>query len=120
MIAYTATLLQVDPRTLGVNLWLIIAALILLTGVGLIAIATWTGIRTWITIVRQRSSHEEYMRSFHRADGGNYPPATHGKCEQCGVQQGKIFHVDSGPSLCPGCYEAYWRRETGWMDESTS
>lgn len=118
MLAYTATLLQVDPKTLGVNLWLIIAGLILLAGIGLFAIAVWTGISTWIAIVRQRNSRDEYAKRFHRADGGNYPPATEGKCEQCGVQQGRIYHVDSGPSLCPECYETYWRRKAGWIDEA--
>ncbi len=113
-------LLQVDPKTLGLNLCLIISGLFVLTLAGAFTYASWTGIKTWIAIVRTRRGREEYLRKFRRADGKPYPPATHGKCEHCGVQQGKIYHVDSGPCVCPDCYEIYWRRETGWVDENQS
>ena len=68
ILAYTAPLLQVDPKTLGVNLWLIIAGIILLTGVGVLAIALWTAIKSWIAIAGQRQSREDYAKRFHRAD----------------------------------------------------
>ncbi len=106
-------LVQVDPRTLGLNLALIIGAVVLLALGFALTIAIWTGARVLIAIIQQRRAKEQYLRETFRSDGRPYPPYTEGVCQECGRGDSKIYHPDSGERLCPVCYERFWRRVAG-------
>jgi hypothetical protein len=114
-----AALAQIDPATMGLNLYLLIGAAILL-GIGFVlAIATWTALRAWIWHLRQRRSQARYRRESFRADGRAYPPFAEGVCYECGCDGDRIYHPPSGERLCLDCYERFWRRMEG-RDESPS
>ena len=106
-------ILQVDPATLGLNLFLLIGAAVLLGGVSLVALAGWTGLRAWIWHVRQRRSQQRYRRRTFRADGQIYPSVSQGVCQECGRSSRKIYHPLTGERLCPVCYERFWRQAEG-------
>ncbi len=120
MICPRATaLLQVGPKTLGVNLWLLIALLFLLVVALVLGVVLWTGIRVGLTMLAQRRAQAEYRKSTRRADGQPYPPYIEGMCSQCGRGHVRIYHPQSGERLCPDCYERFWPSATGWRSQTS-
>ncbi len=113
-------LMQVDPRTLGVNLWLIISGLLSLIILALVGLAVWTGIRVCIALIRRQRGWRMYLKESRRADGEPYPPFIDGVCQECGRGDRRIYYPDSGERLCLDCYERFWRRVTGWSDKGTA
>ena len=107
-------ILQVDPATLGKNLFLLIGAAILLGGVALVALAGWIGLRAWIWHLRQQRSRKRYRRRTFRADGRIYPSFSEGVCQECGQGSRRVYSPVSGERLCPPCYERFWRHAEGW------
>jgi hypothetical protein len=107
-------ILQVDRATLGLNLFLLIGAAVLLGGISLVALAGWTGLRAWVWHVRQRRSRQRYRRRTFRADGQIYPSFSAGVCQECGRSSRKIYHPLTGERLCRICYERFWRQAEGW------
>lgn len=103
---------QVDAKTIGANLFLIIGALICLAVTALFAVAAWVAINVWLSGRRERRSWEDYQRSTRRADGRPYPPFIEGVCDLCGRGDRKIYQAEWGQALCPPCYESAWPQRT--------
>lgn len=95
----------VDPKTLGLNLWLIIGALLLSVFVIILIIAAWTGVNIGIWQYRRKAAERDKHRRTHRPDGRPYPPAMRGLCQRCQRVHESVYHLPSGERLCPGCYE---------------
>ena len=113
-------LLQVDPKTLGTNLWLIIAGLILAIVALAALLVLVVALRVAWSIRARKKAQSEYHKSSRRADGQPYPPYLEAVCSQCGRGDTKIYHPSPGQRLCPDCYESFWRRETGWDSDETA
>ncbi len=106
-------LLQVDPRTLGENLHLLIGLLLLL-GIGaLVALALWIGLKVWLGHRREEESWEEHRQQRLAPDGRPYPPFIEGICQACGKGDKKIYHSETGLAFCPACYDDSCRSERG-------
>ncbi len=103
-------ILWVDPKTLGANLYLLMAGAILLGVVLLFGLVGWTGLRAWIWHVKLRRSRVRYLREAYRSDGALYPPFSEGVCYACGRVEPKVYRPATGERLCPPCYERFWRR----------
>ncbi len=106
-------LLQVDPRTLGQNLWLIITVVVLLAVLGVIGIGGWMGLRMWLQIKSENESWARYQAQRRGPDGQPYPPFIEGTCQACHRGDHKIYHLTTGQALCPECYDAHCRRQSG-------
>jgi hypothetical protein len=89
-------LAQVDPKTFGLNLWLIIGAVILAGGLFLAALLTVTALRAGIWQIRRRRA----QRRWRRPDG---PPTARGLCDECGLVHERVAHLPTGARLCPAC-----------------
>ncbi len=112
--------LMQDVVSWAQQIYILIGILLAATvGVGLLLVV-WTGAKIALLMYRQRRGREEYRRAFYRADGQHYPPYIEGICEACGRGHRQIFHPSDGPNQCPDCYEAHWRRATGWAGDSES
>lgn len=107
-----AILSQVDPKTLGLNLWLIISGVFCLGVSTVLILVFWTAIKVWLSERRERRSWERYQKSSRRADGRPYPAFFMGQCDSCGRGHRKIYQAEWGPGLCPTCYEAAWPAQT--------
>ena len=101
-------LMQVSPETFALNLMLILGALILLTILFFLFIATWTGLKAYVWYVRRRRRQAEFLRLYRRADGQRYPPFTPGVCQSCGRGDHKIYFPPGSEGLCSVCYEESW------------
>ena len=102
-------LMQVDPRTLGLNLWLIIAAVIVLGIAFVLLIAAWTGVKVGIwQLRRKRADRQNYHRKY-QPDGQPYPPAGRGLCDNCGQIYEQVYHLPSGGRRCPRCYAQFMK-----------
>jgi len=105
--AYYATgvLGQVDIRTLGVNTYVIIGAVVILAILFLMAVTAWTLLKValWQAEVRraQRQADKERLAD----DGQPYPPAGRGLCDVCGKAANKVYHLSSGRRMCDDCYQ---------------
>jgi len=112
---------QVDPRTLGQNLVLIIGGVFALGILATLLYLSVTGIKTGVAIVRQRRSWRAYLKESRRSDGQVYPPFAAGVCSECGMAGDKIYRPASGERLCPECYERYWRGGgDAWLPDDES
>ena len=111
-------LLQVDPGTFALNMFLILGAIILL-GIGLVLfVKFWTGIKAWIAERRQHKSWEGYCQQKRQPDGRPMPPCTAGFCDQCGQSNQKIYYPQTGPPLCPECYDSFCLRQKAEADQA--
>ena len=105
-------LLQVDAHTLGLNLWLIIGALLFIGTAFIAFIAGWMCVNSLIWLARQHRAERTYRKRTFRADGERYPGFMEGMCTECHRGDRKIyFPSGTDKELCPPCYERYWRRE---------
>lgn len=102
--------LQVDARTLGENLHLLLGVLIVLVSGSLLGIGIWVGLRFWIAGRRERRSWQEFQEQRLAPDGLPYPGFSDGICQQCGRGDQRIFCADVGGELCPECYDDFCRR----------
>ncbi len=106
--------MRFDPNTFALNMFLILGALILLGAAFIVLIATWTGVKVCICIIQRRRAERTWLRVSRRADGKPYPPFVEGICGECRRGGRKIFFPpDSDKTLCPACYEEFWRRAEG-------
>jgi hypothetical protein len=103
-------LLQVDPATFGLNLHLIVGALLLLIVGSVLFFLGWTLLRAWRAEKKQRESWEAHQRELLAPDGKPYPSFIEGVCGKCGRGDHRIYHPESGEQLCPACYDAFCRR----------
>jgi hypothetical protein len=103
-------ILQVDPKTLGQNLFLLIGLLIVVVLGALLCLGIWIGLRLWIAGRRERRSWEEFEQQRRAPDGRPYPAFIDGICRECGRGDARIYHGDAGEELCPSCYDESCRR----------
>jgi hypothetical protein len=87
---------QVDPQTFGLNLWLIIGAVVLAGGVFLSVLLTITALRAGIWQIRRRRA----QRRWRRPAGS---PTARGLCDECGRVHEHVAHLPTGARLCPAC-----------------
>ena len=100
-------ILQIDPRTLGENLHLLIGLLVVLVSGSLVGMGVWVGLRLWIAARRERRSWQEFQEQRLAPDGRPYPAYTDGICQECRRGDTRICSVDSGQELCPTCYDEF-------------
>ena len=103
-------ILQVDPRTLGENLHLLVGLLIVLLSGSLLGLGIWVSLRLWIAGRRERRSWQEFQEQRLAPDGRPYPGHTDDVCQQCMRGDSRIFSAHSGEELCPACYDDFCRR----------
>jgi hypothetical protein len=89
-------LAQVDPQTFGLNLRLIIGAVILAGGLLLVFLLAVTASRAGIWQIRRRRA----QRRWRRPAG---PPTARGLCDECGRVHERVAHLPTGARLCPAC-----------------
>ncbi len=104
-------LAQVDLRTFGQNLFLIIGGLVLLSVLLVLAYFAWIGLNMLIFYVGKWRAEREHARQTRRADGELYPPMIEGICEVCKRGGHKIYFPEAGEAMCPLCYEQSWRKQ---------
>ncbi len=98
-------LMVVDPKTLGINLYIIIGAVLLGAFLLIVVIAVWTGIKAGFWQLGRRRAAEAERRRKLQPDGRPYPPAARGLCDRCGRTFEKVYHLPTGERRCPPCYE---------------
>ncbi len=76
-------LAQVDLRTFGQNLILIIGGVLLLSLLLFLGFVAWTGLNMLLFYRGKRRAEREHFRQTRRADGELYPPMIEGICEVC-------------------------------------
>ncbi len=104
-------LAQVDLRTFGQNLFLILGGLMLLSVLLFLGFVAWTGLNMLIFYVGKRRTEREHVRRTRRADGELYPPMIEGICEVCKRGGHKIYFPETGLAMCTLCYEQSWRKQ---------
>ncbi len=104
-------LAQVDLRTFGQNLFLIIGGLMLLAVLLFLGFVAWTGLNMLIYYAGKRRAEREHVRQTRRADGELYPPMIEGICEVCKRGGHKIYFPETGKAMCPLCYERAWGKQ---------
>lgn len=98
-------LLQVDPKTLGANLFLLLGLAIVLGVAILLALGIWTGAKMWLDHRREHRAWLAHTEGRLAPDGRPYPPQGQGICDQCGRADTKIYYPETGRELCPDCFE---------------
>lgn len=104
-------LMQARLNMFGMNLYLIIGAVLGLAVLFVLLIAAWTGISSLIWLAKRRRAEREFIASTRRADGRPYPAFGEGTCSECHRGDRKIYQVPHSVGLCPTCYERFWRQE---------
>lgn len=97
--------MAVDPRTLALNIYLLIGALLALGVIALVVLAIWTAANCGVWQARRRRAEAEQHRRRFRPDGQPYPPASRGMCDRCARACETVYHEASGERLCPTCYD---------------
>lgn len=110
----------VDKATLLVNMLLLITGVVAAGMGAFLLYALCTGVKVGLTLKRQRQAWQELLATSRRADGQPYPACFEGVCQACGRGDRRIYVPPSGEELCPPCYEAFWRAETGFVDDAAS
>ena len=115
-------LAQVDLRTFGQNLILIIGGVLLLSLLLFLGFVAWTGLNMLLFHRGKRRAEREHFRQTRRADGELYPPMIEGICEVCKRGGHKIYFPEAGKAMCPPCYEQSWReqKEKSWPATDTA
>lgn len=98
--------MAVDPVTLGINLAIIIGAVLLAVFILIAIITTWTGVSIGVWGFRRKSAEDAERRRKFRPDGTPYPPASRGLCDGCQRVHETVYHLPSGERRCPACYES--------------
>lgn len=94
----------VDPKTLAVNFYLIIGAVVAGVIVLVIVVALWTSMSAGLFLARQKRSQAAYEASRTGPDGQPLPPRARGLCEGCQTVQDEVYHTPAGRRLCRACY----------------
>jgi hypothetical protein len=96
---------QVDPSTLGQNLFLIIGGLLLVIAAGLLVLIAWIAIKYWLWHARQaKAQRDRHARKFD-AGGRRLPPSGRGLCHRCEAVHESVYCLPTGRRLCPTCYQ---------------
>jgi hypothetical protein len=95
---------EAQVRMFGLNLYLIIGAVLLLLFLGILLLVTWTALRMGTWRMRQRHAAERELRRRLGTDGRPLPPADRGLCHRCQQVHETVYHLPGGERLCPECY----------------
>lgn len=91
-------------KMFGVNVWLIIGALILLVAGLILLISVWTGVKiVWWRADQRRAERMMHQKRF-APDGTPLPPSSRGICTICNRALPLVYHTQSGDRLCPDHY----------------
>ncbi len=102
----TASMLLANRLVMfGQNIYLLIAVIFLLALFGVVVLAVWTAVRAMLFTRRQRREEAAARAAKLDHDGRPLPPASEGLCDRCQRAFNRVYHVPSGPRLCPMCYE---------------
>lgn len=96
---------QVDPRTLGANLFLLIGLLLIALVVLILLLGGWVSIKAWLWQARRDRAQRQRQREKLRPDGQPYPPTGRGMCDRCARAFEKVYFLPTGRRLCPECYK---------------
>ena len=94
----------VDARTFGINLFIIIGAVVLLSLAFVLVLLVWTGVRAGIWRRRQVRAEREQRLGKLDGSGQRRPPADRGLCDRCGRLFDEVYHLPDGSRRCPRCY----------------
>lgn len=97
---------MVDPKTLGLNLILLITGFFCVGAALCIALVLWVLLKIAWFRWRQQRAFAEYLRKSRAPDGRMYPPCMGGICQACGRVSRKVYYLKSGEHLCRTCYDA--------------
>ena len=104
-------LMQARLNMFGMNLYLIIGAVLGLAVLFVLLVTAWTGVSSLIWLAKRRRAERQFIASTRRADGQVYPAFGEGICGDCHRGDRKIYQVSNSDGLCPTCYERSWRHE---------
>jgi hypothetical protein len=96
---------QVDPQTLGANLFLLIGVLLIVVIVLILMLGGWVAIKAWIWQARRDRAQHQRQQERLRPDGKPYPPMGRGMCDQCARAFERVYFLPTGRRLCPDCYK---------------
>ena len=91
-------------RMFGLNMYLIIGAVLLLAFLLVFALFGITALRALLWRRRQRRAEREQEALGRDADGRPLPPAGRGLCDRCGRVYDLVYYCPSGARRCPRCY----------------
>jgi hypothetical protein len=94
----------VDPKTLGLNLWLIIGGVILAVFLLVFLLAAWTGLNVGLWQLQRRRAERALYQRQHDAAGRPLPPSGRGICDACHRPDETVYHLPGGERRCPTCY----------------
>lgn len=106
-------LMQAQLNMFGMNLYLIIGAVLGLAVLFVLLVTAWTGVSSLVWLAKRRRAERQFIASTRRADGRAYPAFGEGTCSECHRGDRKIYQVPHSAGLCPTCYERFWRQEAG-------
>lgn len=94
----------VDPKTLGLNLYLIIGAVLVAAFFLIAVIAAWTGLKVCVWRRSVRNAEAAERRARLDPTGIPYPPAGRGLCDACQQVHDTVYHLPDGGRYCARCY----------------
>ncbi len=92
--------MPVDRYTLGLNIYLLIALLLVAVVAIILIVAAWTGVKIVLWRGSQRKAARPYYRSRHAPNGTPYPPSSRGICTRCGQYADCVYHLANGTRVC--------------------
>ncbi len=95
---------QVDIRTFGLNLYLVIGALVVGLVMAVLILVAWTMVKCFIWETKVRRARIEADRIAKGPDGRPLPPSGRGLCDICEKPFDKVYHLPTGRRVCEGCY----------------
>lgn len=96
----------VDPATLGLNLHIIIGAVLCLSVAIVLLIAIATGVNYLLWKRRRDAAEAAERRRRIGPDGRMLPPASRGLCQACARASDAVHHLPDGRRLCRVCLDA--------------
>lgn len=95
----------VDMRMWAVNMYFLLGLLVALTVLAVVTIVVIAVIRARLWQASVKRAERKDWQLKHRPDGQPYPPSGRGICDSCQKQSEKVYYLESGPRVCPECYE---------------
>ena len=93
-----------QQQMFGLNMYLIIGAVLLLGVLLVLTLVGVTVLRAWLWHRSQRRSQRDYTRTA--PDGRPQLPTGRGLCDRCGRVYDAVYYLPSGARRCPTCYAA--------------
>jgi hypothetical protein len=94
----------VDPKTFGMNIWLLIGAAIWLGLAFLLVIGMITAVRILWWLRRRRAAERAAKRARRAPDGTLCVYVGPGLCDRCGLERHRVYVAGPGDSCCARCF----------------